>query len=641
MSHPFSQRVAAERPPRGLAGGSHGAPLATARWATPAEIGAQAHQPGGIFLGASAMPTAEAAKALAAVEALRAQLAQDVAESPWREEQFARCASHTALLDATASIPIGIDDDRHMITVAGTRSGKGTSCIVPALCLTPGSALVIDPKGENARLTAPRRGAGSAHCQGMGQQVVILDPYNTTRRPLAERACWNPLDLLDPDDPEVIDKAASIAEAMMMRDGKEPHFDDSARAFVKGLIMFVVAVYPKGDPRRNLLTVHALLTLGLPQDGTEEDAPADPMMTLLSSMEKAEAFDGVIAGAAIALLDMGDKERGSVLSTARRNLEFLERRAIREAVQASSFNLDAIKTAPEGMTIYLCLPQQRLDDCGRWLRLMVTSTLERIYAIEEAPATGKPILFLLEEFASLGHMKAIETAAGYAAGFGVKMWLILQDFSQLKRHYKEGWETFLGNAGVIQAFGNSDATTLEYLSKKLGEIEVTQTLRNATTSLTASSNDPGEASRVQALLQNRGPMSILNPLPILFEDGGRGQSATTTSSASEQTQRGPMMRPDEIERFFRRESLRQLVLIKGQRPMILDRVNYHASTLFAGLYEPDPRFGPIKTWQQAWSARDMDIAREALATRQAIDQALQFTKAMREAIAAAKKKAGR
>ena len=62
------------------------------------------------------------------------------------------------LLGRRAGRLIGWNDDRHILTMAGSRAGKGVSLIVPNLLLYPGSALVIDPKGENARITAGRRG---------------------------------------------------------------------------------------------------------------------------------------------------------------------------------------------------------------------------------------------------------------------------------------------------------------------------------------------------------------------------------------------------------------------------------------------------------------------------------------------------
>src|SRR5262249_41633062 len=75
--------------------------------------------------------------------------------------------------------PIGYRDDRHICLVSGTRGGKGTSSIINNLCFWPGSAVVVDPKGENATVTAARRGAGSEHCAGMGQAVHVLDPFET------------------------------------------------------------------------------------------------------------------------------------------------------------------------------------------------------------------------------------------------------------------------------------------------------------------------------------------------------------------------------------------------------------------------------------------------------------------------------
>jgi len=62
------------------------------------------------------------------------------------------------LLGRRAGRVIGWNDDRHMLTIAGNRAGKGVSLIIPNLLIYEGSALVIDPKGENARITAGRRG---------------------------------------------------------------------------------------------------------------------------------------------------------------------------------------------------------------------------------------------------------------------------------------------------------------------------------------------------------------------------------------------------------------------------------------------------------------------------------------------------
>ena len=596
--------------PRGLSNRSVGSPVATARWASPTEMSRYRYRRGDIWLGVLPVPHAEARATLDKLQQLRARLvAETELSEDWRRQQLAACDGHLAALNATDELEIGMRDDRHLLTVASTRAGKGTSVIVPNLRRYPGSVICIDPKGENARLTAGRRGHGEAGADGMGQTVCILDPYNTTGMAAELRAGWNPLDLLDPEDEQIIDRAAAIADALIVRaKSEDAHFDESARIFVKALILYVALVL-HDHPACNLITVYDLLMRGavaqLAADRAQAEddslADLDAFTYLLRLMEREVRCGGVIAGAATMIMGMGDRERGAVLSTARRNLEFIERTPMQRVLRASSFDIDALKTDAGGMTVYLCLPPQRMSDCGRWLRLMVTVCLERLYEIPAEPVTGHPVLFLLEEFASLGHLQVIEHAAGYAAGFGVKLWVIIQDLTQLKRHYREAWETFVGNAGVIQAFASGDATTLDYLSKKLGEGELVQTVRNLNTSYSTASNDPGAYHRMQGLLANRGQLAPLtNVMGLLVDAESTSQSASTSTAHNEQIQRTPLLLPDELERTFRRETMNQLILIKGERPFVLNRRPFYLESPSHSQTDQRPTKASTNSTQPAW-----------------------------------------
>ena len=60
----------------------------------------------------------------------------------------------------------------HLLTIAPTRTGKGVGTIIPNLLDYPGPVVCIDPKGENARVTARERGKfGPVH---------VLDPFGVT-----------------------------------------------------------------------------------------------------------------------------------------------------------------------------------------------------------------------------------------------------------------------------------------------------------------------------------------------------------------------------------------------------------------------------------------------------------------------------
>jgi len=54
------------------------------------------------------------------------------------------------LLGKFNGLRLGYMDDKPMVTVASARSGKSSTVIIPTLLTYPGSALVLDPKGELA-----------------------------------------------------------------------------------------------------------------------------------------------------------------------------------------------------------------------------------------------------------------------------------------------------------------------------------------------------------------------------------------------------------------------------------------------------------------------------------------------------------
>ena len=58
---------------------------------------------------------------------------------------------------------------------------------------------------------------------------------------------------------------------------------------------------------------------------------------------------------------------------------------------------------------------------------------------------------------------------GLMAGYGLQLWPILQDMSQLKDLYGERAGTFIANAGVQQVFGVNDFETAKWLSQMIGQ----------------------------------------------------------------------------------------------------------------------------------------------------------------------------
>jgi type IV secretory pathway TraG/TraD family ATPase VirD4 len=82
-------------------------------------------------------------------------------------------------------------------------------------------------------------------------------------------------------------------------------------------------------------------------------------------------------------------------------------------------------------------------------------------------------VFMLSEFAQLGHLKAIEAARGQARKYGVRLWPVLQDIHQLAALYgQRGPESFAGQCRATFAFAPGDWESAEWMSRRSGEHDV-------------------------------------------------------------------------------------------------------------------------------------------------------------------------
>ena len=401
---------------------------------------------------------------------------------------------------------IGIDDDRHVVTVAGNRAGKSSSVLIPNLLRYPASVVVLDPKGELAIATA-------AHRQRMGQKVYVLDPFNVSG---FTSACYNPFSDLVRSPAQVVGAdVAQIMDAIIINNSNDSHWTDSGKNLLRGIVMHLLNTSGKAPTLRELRRV---------MSGTAPD-----LEKLFTAMADSSIEAVANAGASfLGKLSMGQRELQSILSTVQEQTAPFD--DVAHITDKTDFNLSDLRAGK--MSIYLVLPSLRMGTHYRWLRLMIQLAMG---AMEKAPVPrGQlPVWFVLEEFPTLGHMRSIEMAAGLMAGFGVKLWTVLQDLTQLKTHYSKSWETFLGNAGVLQAFGNTDMTTSEYISQRLG---MTQVIERQEARVTGGGMAHGDLGVRENLRSVR------------------------------------LLDANEVTQWFARETTRQLILVAGVPPIYLDRL---------------------------------------------------------------------
>lgn len=346
------------------------------------------------------------------------------------------------------------DGERHLLLFGPNGSGKGTRLLVPNLLHSTGrSIVVIDPKGELTAITAAFRSTVS--------DVVILNPFGLLG---LGSTGFNPLAALDPDAETFMDDAAGVGEALIKLEERDPHWSESAQNLITGLLMWEV-LRAKREARAPLLeNVRHMLTEA---DEYErgENGRSYPVKGLRVTAARMCDQGGFEIESLVGRFTRDTNEIASIQSTADRQTSWILSRPMRADLAQNGIDFADLKRRP--ITVYVVLPAERMRTHSVWLRLVIVTALRSLYK-----PGGLRTLFMLDEFAQLGHLGPIEDAFGLVRGYGVQLWPILQDLNQLKALYKDRWETFVGNAGIVQGFAPNDLTTAEWMSRRTGETTV-------------------------------------------------------------------------------------------------------------------------------------------------------------------------
>ncbi len=400
---------------------------------------------------------------------------------------------------------------RHLVTVAPTRSGKLLTACMPRCLDHQGSLFALDVKdGELSLISARYRR------DVLGRKVVLVDPWDCASSKLGMApARINPLDWLDPENDDFIEDALLIADTIVTSSGGSDSFwSDEARALITGLILYVAAtppsLFPTEEKSRDLAQVRRLLNLtkyefnALIAGKFVEDEGGNYHLV---HPGMAQSSNHHVRAASGRILSKADKELSGVISTAQQNTHFLESPRIQKSLSHSDFKFEELQDGV--IDIYIVLPAGRLTTYNRFLRMLISIGITAITRFKSKP--NPPVYFLIEEAAALGRLEVIEVAYGLMAGFGMQLHMIVQDLNQLASIYEQRWQTFIANSGVIQIFGTQDLMTAEYVSRLCGMTTI-ESLSEKSAELRASLlSDPQHFSRDDALISR----SLITPNEVI------------------------------------------------------------------------------------------------------------------------------
>jgi type IV secretion system protein VirD4 len=341
------------------------------------------------------------------------------------------------------------------IMFAPTRSGKGVSSVIPTCIDWPHSLITVDPKGENFNLTAGWRRQFS--------NIFRISPVSK------DTLKFNILDELTEDsayrDASMIaDILATPADGRV--DGSQKHWVDTAKDLITGTILHVKCSDYKD---KSLYGVLAFLSQAS-KDGDDDDKGMALLNSMINTNHCSPEIHEIISNVARRNIARPDDERGSVFSSAVTALQIFEDPMVRNCSSSSDFCLNDFKVSDIPISLYITVPFPDLDRLASYIRIIITFILRKFSQDEVQFGEQKlkhPILFLIDEFPTLGAFTTLETMMGILAGYGITFYLICQSPSQIYKLYGEHTSIF-DHCKFIMTYAMSDVKGAEMFSKMTG-----------------------------------------------------------------------------------------------------------------------------------------------------------------------------
>jgi type IV secretion system protein VirD4 len=454
---------------------------------------------------------------------------------------------------------------------APTRSGKGVGVVIPNLLNWPDSVVVLDIKGENYDVTAGYR---AAH----GQEVYAFSPFDEGAR--SHR--WNPLGTVRTSPLHRVGDLLSIGQVFFPNDGgstsSEAFFNDQARNLFLGIGLYLLET--PGLPR----TVGEMLR--------QASGKGQPMKDHFAAAIKQRQEDGKplsdeCTDALQRLLSNSENTLSSIVSTFNAPLVIFADAVVDAATSADDFRLEDVRR--RRMSVYVRIPPNRLANARPLLNLFFSQLVS--LNTRALPSQDRELsvqcLLVNDEFAAMGRVGIISSAAAFLAGYNLRLLTVVQAMSQLDAVYGEKEaRTFATNHGLQILYAPREQRDADEYSAMLGHFTERATSRGRSRSFS-----------------------------------GRGQ---TTVSRNESEQRRALLLPQEFKELG---AERLVIVMENCKPILGQKIRYHREKVFTDRLLPPPVVPAIdmdlhfarvqRRW--TWAPDEMDAGQELRLEQLALD----------------------
>jgi len=387
-------------------------------------------------------------------------------------------------------------DHFHALIAAPTGSGKGVGFVVPNCLRWEDSILVLDIKGENYALTSRHRAK-----QGPVFKFSPMNPH--THR-------WNPLDAIRPEIQHRITDVQQLATILIpipQGKGGTRMWEQEAQSLFVGLALYV------------LDTPEIPSTIGEIARLLKTDRELSEVIELWMEAREHE-LDPACIRALNNFRHKAPKERSGVKSTLTAELALWENPVVDAATEQSDCRFSDLRR--KRMSLFVEVTIAEIETCERILNLFFQQAMAVL--TRSLPKKDEPyrVLFLLDEFASLGRMDVLAKAIPFLRGYGARIALVVQGLGQLETLYDAaGAQNIIQNTGIQVFFTSNDEKTSRYISEACGTKTVYNASRSYPTGLQWNSGSRSVSVARRELVMRQDVRWMDGTRGILLKEGSR------------------------------------------------------------------------------------------------------------------------
>jgi type IV secretion system protein VirD4 len=334
------------------------------------------------------------------------------------------------------------DEPAHILVVGPSRSGKGTSFVLPNGYLWQGSAVFFDPKRENFEALANHR-------TRQGNKVFMFSPGSSdTHR-------YNPLDFVRRDERMATD--CLVVASFVIPEKADDTWAGAGRLLLSALIGYVLAS-PLTTGHQHMRTVTRMTTTGRDISAVLRAIVKTERQHLPTWV--VDSFNQYIA--------LEPETRNSAVFNVNMAMSLWNNGLISAATETSDFDIRELRRQP--MTIFIGCTIAELSIFRPLIRILFQQIHDLL--MEKIPGPDEPhqVLLMLDEFYHVGRMDSLISKITISAGYGFRMAIVMQDIAQLDELYGRHTRITTVSGSQIKLFIQiNDLETSEFVSEMLGE----------------------------------------------------------------------------------------------------------------------------------------------------------------------------